>query len=78
MHCFFDEDVLKKLKQEELENNNEVTVVPEYQGKGYGIKIMEGTFNLALLRNFDIFSRLNCFNSCSRDFTIYFVEILNF
>lgn len=48
MHCLFDEYVLKKLKQEELENNNEVTVVPEYQGMGYGRKIMEATLNLAL------------------------------
>ena len=38
------------IKQEEIDD---LFVAPEYQGKGYGRKIMEATLNLALERNFD-------------------------
>lgn len=38
------------IKYEEIDD---LFVVPEHQGKGYGRKIMEATLNLALQRNFD-------------------------
>lgn len=38
------------IKNEEIDD---VFVVPEYQGLGYGRKIMEATLNMALERNFD-------------------------
>lgn len=38
------------IKQEDIDD---VFVVPEHQGKGYGRKIMEATLNLALQRGFD-------------------------
>ena len=38
------------IKQEEIDD---LFVVPEFQGKGYGRKIMEATLNLALDRNLD-------------------------
>lgn len=53
IYMFFDGENLVGstiIKQEEIDD---VFVIPEYQGRGYGRKIMCETFNLALQRNFD-------------------------
>lgn len=53
VYLFYDGEKLvgsSIIKNEEIDD---VFVVPKYQGKGYGRRIMEATLNLALDRNFD-------------------------
>jgi ribosomal protein S18 acetylase RimI-like enzyme len=52
-YLFYDSENLvgsSMIKHEEIDD---IFVIPEYQGKGYGRKLVEATLNLALQRNFD-------------------------